>query len=376
MEVYEQPRCFSWSPSKATLAIGTGRNVVLYTVPKNLKSKLDKCDGYGGYFYKNRLKLKAPGSKEEKIDAKNTCAKHSQDVLSVAWRSEKEFVTCSEDRNSYVWTDVGKKEWNTQMVLLRFSHGALVCKNNPKAFSGKPNDFAVGGAKTATAVLSYETGNKWWVSKHVKGHKSAVLDLDWHPTGKMLATASTDSKCIIYDIAIKAGKTINKLKATSAKEYDCGCWASGVAWSPDGTKVAVVCMDSTLHIVSLNGDPVVISSSELPFTCVTWLNDDLLAACGFGSIPCIFSASKGTMIKKLVASATAKKQQSNVASARAMFQTRATKGTVSKTASSSKPKGLQENGAPIMAISKFDGMIFTTLNQIGALEFWNAKSCA
>ena len=49
----------------------------------------------------------------------------------------------------------------------------------------------------------FEEDNDWWVSKHIKKHKSTVLSVDWHPNNVMLATGSSDFKARVVSAAIR-----------------------------------------------------------------------------------------------------------------------------------------------------------------------------
>lgn len=65
------------------------------------------------------------------------------------------------------------------------------------------NKFAVASAAKCVSVCYFEEENDWWVSKHIKKHKSTVLDLDWHPNNCLLATASSDFKCRVFSAYLK-----------------------------------------------------------------------------------------------------------------------------------------------------------------------------
>lgn len=63
--------------------------------------------------------------------------------------------------------------------------------------------FAVGCGAKCVSVCYYEEDQNWWVSKHIKKHKSTVLRVDWHPNNVLLATSSTDFKVRIFAAHIK-----------------------------------------------------------------------------------------------------------------------------------------------------------------------------
>jgi actin related protein 2/3 complex subunit 1A/1B len=65
------------------------------------------------------------------------------------------------------------------------------------------NKFAVACGAKCVSVCYFEEDNDWWVSKHIKKHKSTVLKVDWHPNNSLLVTASSDFKCRIFSAHIK-----------------------------------------------------------------------------------------------------------------------------------------------------------------------------
>ena len=47
-------------------------------------------------------------------------------------------------------------------------------------WSPKENKFAVASGAKVVSVCYFEEDNDWWVSKHIKKHKSTVLFVDWY----------------------------------------------------------------------------------------------------------------------------------------------------------------------------------------------------
>jgi actin related protein 2/3 complex subunit 1A/1B len=86
-------------------------------------------------------------------------------------------VTCSQDRNAYVWEPSQSGEWKPTLVLLRINRAATCvrwCPNESK--------FAVGSGARIIAVCYFEEENDWWVSKHLKKPlRSTVTSVAWHP---------------------------------------------------------------------------------------------------------------------------------------------------------------------------------------------------
>ena len=65
-------------------------------------------------------------------------------------------LTCSEDRNAYVWTLQGKT-WKPSLVLLRIDRAATCCKWSPLE-----NKFAVGSGDKVVSVCYYDAKADWW----------------------------------------------------------------------------------------------------------------------------------------------------------------------------------------------------------------------
>jgi actin related protein 2/3 complex subunit 1A/1B len=109
-------------------------------------------------------------------------------------------VSCSHDRNAFVWTEKSAGVWKPTLAILRISRAALCCKWSP---NGKK--FAVGSGSKTVPVCQFDAEQDWWTSKIInkkKGsavqHKSSIVSVAWHPNSQFLATASTDKKCRVF----------------------------------------------------------------------------------------------------------------------------------------------------------------------------------
>ena len=105
---------------------------------------------------------------------------HDSFVSAVDWSAvTNEIVTCSHDRNAYVWK-LDKGVWKPTLVILRINRAATAVKWSP---DGKK--FAVASGAKSVPICYYEAANDWWISKMIKDHKSTVLCLDWCPNSKV-----------------------------------------------------------------------------------------------------------------------------------------------------------------------------------------------
>merc|ERR1711936_1531865 len=76
-------------------------------------------------------------------------------------------VTCSSDRNAYVWVQGQDGQWKYTLVLLRINRAATCVRWSPDE-----NKFAVGSGAKIISVCYYEKDNDWWVAKHIKSRSS------------------------------------------------------------------------------------------------------------------------------------------------------------------------------------------------------------
>ena len=163
--------CHAWSGSRSELALShNNKDVVLYS------------KGGGGW------------SKTATLD------QHDLRVTGIDWApNTNRIVTCSSDRNAYVWVQGPDGQWKYTLVLLRINRAATCVRWSPEE-----NKFAVGSGAKCISVCYYEKDNDWWVAKHIKKPlKSTITCLDWHPNNILIAAGSTDFKVRVYSGYIK-----------------------------------------------------------------------------------------------------------------------------------------------------------------------------
>jgi actin related protein 2/3 complex subunit 1A/1B len=231
---------------------------------------------------------------------------HDQVVTGIDWAPKSNrIVSCSQDRNAYVWT-FQNNQWKPTLVILRINRAATHVKWSPEE-----NKFAVGCGAKCVSVCYFEEDNDWWVSKHIKKHKSTVLRVDWHPNNALLATASSDFKVRIFAAHIKGvDKSLpntpwgNKLVfGEPFAEIDVGGWVQSVKWSPNGNLLAYVGHDSSFAVADVSGgNPRVseVKTQDLPFLDLVFMNDSTVVAVGHDCAPVLFQNQGGwKMVKKL-----------------------------------------------------------------------------
>jgi len=215
---------------------------------------------------------------------------HDQLVTSIDWAQQSNrIVTCSQDRNVYVWTQEDA-QWKPTLVLIRFNRAATCVRWSPKE-----NKIACGSGSKAVAVCYFEEENNWWVSKHIRGFTSTVLCVSWHPDNILLATGDCDGICTVFCAFLKDGRQPESGPKFGEQLYkiDAGGWVHSVAWSSSGSQLAFTAHDSTVSIVTVDGTPnspsvQTVTIAELPMVSCAWLSDATLVASGYAPSPLIF----------------------------------------------------------------------------------------
>ncbi|CAE7242456.1 arcA, partial [Symbiodinium sp. KB8] len=111
-------------------------------------------------------------------------SQHDLLVTSIDWCPVTgRIVTCSQDRNAFVWTfNSSTGEWTKQMVLLRINRAATSCRWSP---NGKK--FAVSSGSNTVCICSFDEVSDWWVSQAITRFKSTVNAVEWHPNSMLVA---------------------------------------------------------------------------------------------------------------------------------------------------------------------------------------------
>lgn len=234
----------------------------------------------------------------------NMLAEHDKLVTSISWAPRtNRIVTCSQDRNAYVWTPDASAAggWKPALVLLRINRAATCVKWSPNE-----DKFAVASGARAIAVCSFDEENNWWVSKHIKKPlRSTVLSIDWHPNNVLLAAGSADAKARVFSAFIKGidakpppsvwGDKLPFNTVCGEFSSPNGGWVHDVAFSPSGDVLAFASHDSSISIVypSAPGEPPqaiqVIRSPSLPYVSMVFATEASLVAAGHDCQPALFT---------------------------------------------------------------------------------------
>jgi WD40 repeat protein len=106
--------------------------------------------------------------------------------------------------------------------------------------------FAIGAAKTV--CVAYRDGDKgWWVAKLMRRcHSSSIMAVAWHPGGALLATASSDGRCRVFNARVAGALSMELMTETVLNI------THAYVGVPLATRLfAVVAASSKLHDVSV-----------------------------------------------------------------------------------------------------------------------------
>uniref|UniRef100_A0AC35TRW3 Actin-related protein 2/3 complex subunit n=1 Tax=Rhabditophanes sp. KR3021 TaxID=114890 RepID=A0AC35TRW3_9BILA len=271
--------CHSWNSDKSQLAVSADSTIYIVNV-KNT----------GGVF---------------KCDLVDKLIEHDLPITGLDWgHKTNRIVSCSQDKNAFVWTCDKNGTWKPELVLVRINRGATCIKWAPLE-----NKFAVGSGSKLVSICYYEKENDWWVSKQIKKPlKSTVNCISWHPNNCLIAVGSCDFKARIFSAYVK--EVDEKPSPTSwgnkmpfsqvMAEYSCHSWLLDVAFSPCGSKVAWVSHDSTIGVVDSEADmnkSNILRLRSLPLCTVEWTRDNKLVGAGYDYVPMVFEVQDKGIIK-------------------------------------------------------------------------------
>jgi len=268
---------------------------------------------------------------------------HDLRVSGLDWAPiSNRIVTCSADRNAYVWVQGPDKKWKYTLVLLRINRAATCVRWSPQE-----NKFAVGSGARIVSVCYFDKENDWWVAKHIrKPLRSTITTLDWHPNNILLATGSTDFKVRVFSTYIKEIEDkpsptewgvkmpfANVMAEFSNSPSGGGGWIHSVCFSSDGKRLAWVGHDSSIAVADAdNGMAMMkLKTNLLPFLCVLWLSPNKLLAAGHDCVPVVFyigssgELKQGPMLEKSLREAEA--PNNSAFCAMKMFQNKDRVGT-------------------------------------------------
>uniref|UniRef100_A0A0D3I2P7 Arp2/3 complex 41 kDa subunit n=1 Tax=Emiliania huxleyi (strain CCMP1516) TaxID=280463 RepID=A0A0D3I2P7_EMIH1 len=321
-----------------------------------------------------------------------TLSEHDALVTGIAWApTSNKIVTVSQDRNAYVWTQVGG-EWKPSLVILRIAAAATSVQWSPGE-----EKFAVGSGPKVGPVCSYEGANDFGVWKRIKDPSSTVGGVGGPPRARFLPTGWLDCRCRGFPAPLRNidGKKATTPWGAAAKfgtllyTYEAHGWVLDVAFSAAGDALALTAQNSTVAVVDMaaaaagsEGAAQTIRLSELPLTKLLFLPDGQASAALRRLLPPPLppTAASSCLCRRLpppppAAAASSCRQ---VVSARRMFQAAASTGTLDSGAATLASLhqfavcGLQRFGGRVVQ----SDAVFTSSALDGKIVGWSAREIA
>jgi len=271
-------QCHAWSPDKRSLALSHNNNMVeIHEMGPN-------------------------GWKQSEV-----LHEHDLRVTDIDWAPKtNRIVTCSADRNAYVWVKGADGKWKHTLVLLRINRAATCVRWSPQE-----NKFAVGSGARIISICYFEQENDWWVAKHIKKPiRSTITTLDWHPNNVLLAAGSTDFKVRVFSTYIKeiepkpastewgAKMPFSALMAEFSNSPTGGGWIHSVSFNHDGTRLGWVGHDSSIAVADAPSGMVMmkLKTGLLPLLTHTWISPNKILAAGHDCVPVVFNVDSAGKI--------------------------------------------------------------------------------
>lgn len=251
--------------------------------------------------------------------------------MGIDWApNSNRIVTCSVDRNAYVWTQGDDGKWKPTLVLLRINRGATCVKWSPLE-----NKIAVGSGARLISVCYFESENDWWVSKHIKKPiRSTITSINWHPNNVLIVAGSTDYKARVFSAYIKDIESqpsptpwgnrmpLGQLMAEFKNNAQGGGWVNSVCFSPDGNKICWVGHDSTINVADATAGNLVVKlkTEFLPFLSCQWISTTSIVVAGHNCIPLVYTFDRNNKIVLAGKLDQALRKESSGVSAMKIFQ--------------------------------------------------------
>lgn len=317
-----------------------------------------------------------------------TLKEHSQTVSVLDWSINNQILTGSYDRNVVVWNLQKGDVWKPELVMMQGNNRAILAGEWSK--NGKK--FALGTASHKAYVSYYEKENNWWYCNRITGFKSSVVAVSLHPSGRVLATGSTDFSFKLISCYKKEVDENDGYKGVFDNITDIGTilfeftglsWVESIAWSPSGSQFAFAVHDATISFgqVDKGVDNINLENcqwTKLPFLTLLFRNENEIIGGGYDFDPISFKRdSSGVwnynarLIINEFSKIDAVKKESKVRALAKSFNP----GVNPMKVGSSNESTLNLHKNPILCIKKlkFDNaqvQMFSTNDINGNLFFW------
>lgn len=332
--------------------------------------------------------LSVPKSPSAKFTLVDTLREHSAVVMGIDWcPSSNQIVSCSADRNAYVWKQTTEGKWKPTLVALQLNRAALCVRWSPKG-----DKFAVGSGSKVVSICFFEQEQDWWVSKHIKKNlKSTITCVDWHPNNTIVACGSTDYRVRVFSAVIKeidsdgcdsVWGSKSPFQALLFEAYNGrGSWVHSVCFSADGNKLVWIGHDCTVSVADAGaGSPPVVLTIRhqyLPLLSCIWVAPNSFLAAGHDCAPILFNYDglKGSISAGKMIDAKSESQSESKLSAMRKFQhidRMATTDTADARLSTIHQNSINELG--VLNGNRSKAIQVTSIGRDGQLVIWDLVS--
>ena len=242
----------------------------------------------------NNAEVHIYSKKAVKWEVESVLSAHTSYVTGMDWAPQSGLlVTCSADRDAYVWkfTDGA---WKKARVILHMNSVATVVKWSPQE-----NKFAVGSGAGIISICYHEKDIDWWMNKHIfkKSISSTITSLEWHPNNYLLAVGFSNFKLKVFsayvnDIEPQPRETAWAKKMVFGRiiafSNSKGGRVHSVTFSPSGNKLCWV-GDSSISVANMTSRQVkVVKHSFLPYVTCQFMTENIIVAAGHDSTPMVW----------------------------------------------------------------------------------------
>ncbi|KAK8882791.1 protein 2 3 complex subunit [Tritrichomonas musculus] len=229
-----------------------------------------------------------------------TLSEHTQVISSCDWNYVTgQLVTCSHDRNAYVWElDEKTKVWKKNMVLLKLNRAATYVRWSP---DGKKFTVATGHNKFR--VCTYDQKQNWWQSYNISNGHPTSLNVEFMPDNVHIICAATDRHFGFYTIDEENGKIELDKKGKKTinfclHEFSAQGWVNACTVSPSGNWIVYTSQDAFIKFIKSDSLPLnekdkknQFNISGLPLLSLCFISDNALIGGGFDCQPRLFVLS-------------------------------------------------------------------------------------
>lgn len=315
---------------------------------------------------------------------------HDARVTGIDWAAtNNKLVSCSEDRNAYVWSQDEKGEWEPVLVMLRIDFAATDVKWSPNELK-----FACSSGNKLVAICTYKEESNWWSSEHVKHFKSTVSKIAWSPDSLTIAATGTDRTVKVVNAFVKgldAKESYSPFTEQVLSSPKCKLgtflfetekdelWINAVSYTPDGNTIVYATQTSKICFIDANGGAPSVQTLEvdsLPFLDVLCISNTKVVAVGHNFNPCLFEKN-GDQWKfvKMIDQQETKKAAGGM-SAMDKFKSMSSRGTTEFKSAAEQIPTTHKNTVTCVRAIKYDEnwnvLEFSTSSMDGSIIIWKA----